>query len=164
MSKVPTLTLARLFEAQDQLIDAYVIYSHLNNHTPSDQLQQKITELEEAVFDKVANSYDQMISLLFTDAEKRRFRILPAETYSAYSSARQDIAEDASNPEPPEKEEIPPQLTAQEILNSLTPDELNEEIQVILQRGTALESVSLADLLQAIKNRKRHEKKRPINQ
>lgn len=64
MSKVPTLTLARLFEAQDQLIDAYVIYSHLNNHTPSDQLQQKITELEEAVFDKVANSYDQMISLL----------------------------------------------------------------------------------------------------
>lgn len=154
MSKVPTLTLAQLFEAQNQLIDAYVIYSHVYKHTPSDQLQQKINQLEETIFEKAASSYDQMTSLLFTDEEKRAFRILPTEAYSAYISAKQDIAEDASSPKPPEIEEIPPQISVQELMSSLTPDELNEEVQMILENGTALESVSLADLLQAIQNRK----------
>ncbi|MCK4695258.1 MAG: hypothetical protein KAT74_05835, partial [Candidatus Cloacimonetes bacterium] len=46
----PTLTLAQLYENQNQFLDALVIYQKLMKTKPSDELQNKINELKEKIF------------------------------------------------------------------------------------------------------------------
>lgn len=162
MSKVPTITLARLYEAQDLLLDAYVVYRFVQKQQPSEEVDQTIARLENLIFEHTHHRYDQITSLLFGDDEKRIFRILPADDYSVYHAALEDIIEstpsrsttDATSPSQP----VP--LSLEDILDELSSDDLSDAIHTYLDQGIKPEHVSLADLLQALQAKKIHEKEK----
>jgi len=71
----PTITLAELYENQDQSIDALVIYKNLNKENPSEDLQNKIDDLKDKIFKENTLEYSTIIDKIFTEEEKRLFHI-----------------------------------------------------------------------------------------
>jgi hypothetical protein len=109
----PTITLAELYENQDQYIDALVIYKNLNKENPTEELQNKINELKDIIFKENTLEYSTIIDKIFTEEEKRIFHILPHEQYKAYKESQADLKNDETYPE---------ELTAIEE-EDITPDE-----------------------------------------
>ena len=109
----PTITLAELYENQDQYIDALVIYKNLNKENPPEELQNKINELKDIIFKENTLEYSTIIDKIFTEEEKRIFHILPHEQYKAYKESQADLKNDETYPE---------ELTAIEE-EDITPDE-----------------------------------------
>ena len=81
----PTLTLAQLYENQNQLLDALVIYQKLQMRLPSDELQQKIDEIKSKVFEAKNLSFNPIIDQIFTLKDKKNFNILPHSSFRNFS-------------------------------------------------------------------------------
>jgi hypothetical protein len=160
MSKVPTLTLARLYEAQNLLLDAYVVYRSVQDTHPSEEIAGTLQRLEHIIFEQAQPRYDSITSLLFDDQEKRSFRILPSEDYSIYHAAVEDIIErhpaDATSEPPVQSQPVP--FSLEDILQELSADDLTDVIHDYLDQGIEPEKVSLADLLHVLQTKKTHEK------
>ncbi|MBN1326841.1 MAG: hypothetical protein JW996_02695 [Candidatus Cloacimonetes bacterium] len=92
----PTYTLAQLFETQNQLIDALIIYQKLNKLDSSLENEKKIEELIEKIFSNIKEEYNPVIDLVFTAEEKRHFRILPHSEFIALTKASDENQEDFS--------------------------------------------------------------------
>jgi len=45
----PTITLAELYESQNHLMDALLIYKYLKKENPSEEIKEKIDKLENKV-------------------------------------------------------------------------------------------------------------------
>jgi len=73
----PTLTLAKLYETQNELIDAVNIYFKLNKNQNSQELEKKIQQLTDIIFENINRNYDSTISRIFTKEELRYFKIIP---------------------------------------------------------------------------------------
>jgi hypothetical protein len=73
----PTLTLAKLYEAQNELVDAVNIYTRLNKELQSDDLRDKIEELTDTIFKHINREYRADIFKIFSKKELRYFRIIP---------------------------------------------------------------------------------------
>ncbi|MBN1948234.1 MAG: hypothetical protein JW784_00680 [Candidatus Cloacimonetes bacterium] len=78
----PTLTLARLFEAQHQLVDALAIYNELAKIKKNQEIENKITELTERIFGQTDSGYNELINQIFSARELKYFRILPDSVLS----------------------------------------------------------------------------------
>lgn len=102
---VPTITLAELYEGQNQYVDALVIYKNLYKENPNEELQNKIDELKEIIFKENTLEYASITDKLFTDEEKRLFQILPHEQYKAYKDSITELDNQETFPE--ELSEIP---------------------------------------------------------
>ncbi|MCF7859291.1 MAG: hypothetical protein K9N07_08225 [Candidatus Cloacimonetes bacterium] len=95
----PTLTLAELYENQDQYIDALVIYKNLNQKKSSEKLQAKINEMIEIIFKENKLEYSKLINELFSDEEKRNFLILPHEQFRKYQESNTEFINEETYPE-----------------------------------------------------------------
>jgi hypothetical protein len=73
----PTLTLAKLYETQNELIDAVNIYFKLNKNQNSQELEIKIQQLTNIIFENINRNYDSTISQIFSKEELRYFKIIP---------------------------------------------------------------------------------------
>ena len=115
----PTLTLAKLYENQNQFLDALVIYQKLMKTKPSDELQNKINELKEKIFADNTLEYSHTIDKIFTTEDKKKFKILPHEQYKNFKESKNQHNDEETYPEEmiqqkaSEKEE--PELTELEI-------------------------------------------------
>ncbi|MBN2461923.1 MAG: hypothetical protein JXB60_09990 [Candidatus Cloacimonetes bacterium] len=92
----PTLTLAQLYESQNQLVEALVIYQKLRTTNSSLEIEKKIDELTENIFSNLKGNYTQLINSIFTTAEKKYFKILPHEDYINLTRSSDDIDEVSS--------------------------------------------------------------------
>jgi len=90
----PTLTLAKLYESQDQLLDALIIYQKLNLQNSSLELEKKIEELNEKIFSNLQGNYTQLVDSIFNPLEKKKFKILPHEDYVTLSANPETDEED----------------------------------------------------------------------
>ena len=95
----PTITLAELYENQNQYIDALVIYKKLYKDNASEELQNKIDELKDTIFKENTLEYSTIIDKIFTEEEKRIFHILPHEQYKAYTESQAELKYDETYPE-----------------------------------------------------------------
>ena len=86
----PTLTMARLYESQQQFLDALAIYRKLHEARGDAEAAEKIAELEQKILSERSLSYDAIISQAFSREELKRFRVLPAEKYRAWRQAMVD--------------------------------------------------------------------------
>ncbi|HPR17854.1 MAG TPA: hypothetical protein PLD62_06380, partial [Candidatus Cloacimonadota bacterium] len=110
----PTLTLAQLYENQNQLLDALVIYQKLQMRLPSDELQQKIDEIKSKVFEAKNLSFNPIIDQIFTLKDKKNFNILPHSSFRNFLLSQQvpqiesmqDIEESESEPLPSERTDL----------------------------------------------------------
>jgi len=122
----PTITLAELYENQNQYIDALVIYKDLYKDDPTEKLQSKIDELKDKIFKENTLEYSKIIDKIFTEEEKRIFHILPHDQFKAYKESQADLKNEETYPEElieVKKEEIAPiDIEEPEIEEEKTPD------------------------------------------
>ncbi len=141
---IPTITLAELYENQNQHIDALVIYKNLCKENPTEELQNKIDELKDKIFNENTLEYSTIIDKIFTAEEKRFFHILPHEQYKVYTESQAEMKNEETYPEeltevkegevaheevvPDEIEKPETEEDTPEIDNTLEPDiEVEEE-------------------------------------
>jgi len=74
---IPTVTLAKLYEAQYQLVDAINIYSKLKMENNSEEIKERIEKLTDIIFEHINKEYDPTITEIFSPEELRYFRIIP---------------------------------------------------------------------------------------
>ena len=101
----PTLTLAKLYETQDQFLDAFLVYQKINKENPSQETADKMKELQNKIFNNIKSEYNEIIGKIFSPEEIRKFRILPHEDYLEMTRVEEepenitDITESPDDPE-----------------------------------------------------------------
>lgn len=80
---IPTLTLAELYETQNQLLDALVIYQKLQNRDPNNDLRDKIAALKEKIYSELGTEFNPVIDQVFSEEDKRRFNLLPHKFFKS---------------------------------------------------------------------------------
>ncbi len=145
----PTITLAELYENQNQYIDALVIYKNLYKENPTEKLQNKIDELKDKIFKENTLEYSTLIDKIFTEEEKRIFHILPHEQYKTYIKSKAEIKFEETYPEEltkVKKEEVTPDETEEPEIKEKTPD-----IDITLEPETEIkekESIELENTIE----------------
>ncbi len=95
----PTITLAELYENQNQHIDALVIYKNLFKENPTNELKNKIEELKIKIFQNNTMEYSSIIDKIFSEEEKRNFHILPHEQFKTYIDSQVNLENEETYPE-----------------------------------------------------------------
>ena len=95
----PTLTLAHLYEKQNQPLDALVIYQQLLNKEYSDELDEKIKDLKNKIFNDSSLEYNSVIDKIFTTEDKKNFKILPHDEYEAFTVSQAQHTNEETYPE-----------------------------------------------------------------
>ena len=75
----PTITLAQLYESQNQIKEAIDIYKRLLKISPDDEIKEKIASLSELLLEKVGGDYSEIIRKIFSREELQYFRVIPKE-------------------------------------------------------------------------------------
>ena len=96
---IPTITLATLYENQNEYLDALVIYKNLYKEDPSAMLQNKIVEIKDKIFNENTFEYYAVIDKIFTKEEKKKFNILPHKYYEAYKESQTELKNEETYPE-----------------------------------------------------------------
>lgn len=90
----PTITLAQLYEAQQQYFDAFIIYKKLNEQNPSEEMLDRMNRSKNRIFMDTNVIYNELISKIFNDEDKELFKILPDTNYQNYlNSQKNDVEE-----------------------------------------------------------------------
>jgi hypothetical protein len=92
----PTLTLAKLFEEQNQFFDALAAYELISQHDNSQAIREKIEALQLRILSDPNNSYDPRIEKLFTPEELAYLKILNHQGFDNMSRAVEKLSEGVS--------------------------------------------------------------------
>lgn len=105
MTPLPTVTLAKLFEQQEQYVEALALYQLLFIKFQDNNFLSKISELKENIFANNNEEYHQMIISLFTDDERKQLQILPHSQYSDYKEAYEQFQDSKKTATPKQPKE-----------------------------------------------------------
>ena len=86
----PTLTMAQLYEAQEQYFNALKIYKELQDQDYSEEIEDKITSLNEKINKQNKKKLDETIIQIFSEAEIEKFNILASDLYQQFEKTRRD--------------------------------------------------------------------------
>jgi hypothetical protein len=89
----PTLTLARLFEQQNQFYDALAIYELLSQTEDSPAIREKIEDLQGRILNDPNMHYDNRIEQLFSPEELAYLKIMNHSAFENLSRMRNQFAE-----------------------------------------------------------------------
>ncbi len=128
----PTLTLAQLYEKQNQPLDALVIYQQLLNKEYSDELDEKIKDLKNKIFTDSSLEYNSVIDKIFTTEDKKNFKILPHDEYEAFILSQAQHTNEETYPEEMLKEQTQKADTAEPLTDDIpeSEKEMEEELTV----------------------------------
>ncbi len=93
----PTLTLAKLFEEQNQFYDALAIYEILGQSDSSPLIREKIETLQSRILSDPNLRYDERIEKLFSPEELAYLKILNHSAFENLSRIQSQFAEGASD-------------------------------------------------------------------
>jgi hypothetical protein len=93
----PTLTLARLFEQQNQFYDALAIYELLSQTNDSPSIREKIEALQGRIMSDPNMRYDPRIEQLFSPEELAYLKIMNHSAFENLNRMRSQYSEGASD-------------------------------------------------------------------
>lgn len=93
----PTLTLAKLFEEQNQFYDALAIYEIIGQSDASPAIRQKIEALQMRILDDSNLKYDPRIEKLFSPEELAYLKILSHSAFENLSRVQSQIVDGNSD-------------------------------------------------------------------
>lgn len=93
----PTLTLAKLFEEQNQFYDALAIYEIISQTDQSPEIQSKIEFLQTKILNDPNMHYDSRIEKLFSAEELVYLKIMNHSAFENLSRMQQQYAQGASD-------------------------------------------------------------------
>ena len=145
---IPTKTLAKLYEKQDSLWEAYIIYKKIYLQNKDAEIKDKIIELGEKLIDET--SYSQITLQIFDKKRLAELSILSKEQYKTYQRVLKDMNRNE------QYEDI---LTAYQENKEVDEDIKNysgEEIYEIIQTNFGNkkpEDIKLAEIYELIKSK-----------
>ncbi|PKN74945.1 MAG: hypothetical protein CVU49_05700 [Candidatus Cloacimonetes bacterium HGW-Cloacimonetes-2] len=89
----PTLTLAKLFEEQNQFFDALAAYELISQNDSSPGIREKIESLQFRILSDPNSSYDPRIEKLFSPEELAYLKILNHQGFDNMSRAVDKLSE-----------------------------------------------------------------------
>lgn len=95
-SWVPTLTLAKLFEEQNQFYDALSAYELISQNDSSPAIRQKIESLQMRILSEPGMKYDARIEKLFSPEELAYLKILNHAGFENLSRVQEQINQGVS--------------------------------------------------------------------
>jgi hypothetical protein len=101
----PTLTLAKLYEAQKQYFDVYTIYKKLYQISPTEDIKERMENIQGKIFVEKNLIYHELISKILTPEDRATFKILPSQSYQSLVDAMNTDYQ--QSPEYVEEEEFP---------------------------------------------------------
>lgn len=124
----PTLTLARLFEEQNQFYDALAAYELISQNDPSPELRERIEDLHLRILNDPNKNYDPRLEQLFSPEELAYLKILDHQGFSNMAKAREKLREEMQGSELIFSEVMPEEVLVDESeLDALR--EILEEIE-----------------------------------
>ncbi len=90
-SIAPTLTLAQLYDSQNQLFNALHIYNKLLGIGDDSKVNQRINGIYEKLVDKEFDNYQGFLKQIFSKEELVKFRILTDSQHQDYLKAMQEL-------------------------------------------------------------------------
>jgi hypothetical protein len=135
-SIAPTLTLAQLYDSQNQLFNALNIYNKLLGVGDDTEINQRINGIYEKLVDKEFDNYQSFLKQIFSKKDLIKFRILTNSQYSDYIKSMKDL--ESENEEGTEEiadknEDIKPNLIDEDVQDVLEEKEIVEPEIVVQQ-------------------------------
>lgn len=94
-SKIPpTITLAQLYEAQQQFFDAYLIYKKILENNPDEEIEERMIQAKKRIFIDSNLHYQDITNMIFNTEDKEYFQIIPDENYQNFINAQSEEAEE----------------------------------------------------------------------
>lgn len=90
----PTITLAQLYEAQQQYFDAYLTYKKIYDNNNDELIFEKMNTAERKIFEEPTLKYHHLVQGIFSANDLSLFKILPKELYENYQKSLADIIEE----------------------------------------------------------------------
>jgi len=126
----PTLTLAQIYDAQKQYFDAYTIYSKLYQSSPSEDLKERKEASEKKIFTDMSFVYNEILSSIFTEADRVKFKILPDENHQNLLETLQNTETDETAFVADEFDENENDLSDAEEIEDIYPDIPNYQAEL----------------------------------
>lgn len=159
----PTVTLAKLFEEQNQFFDALATYELIAQTDASPAIREKIEDLHARILNDPSNRYDARIEKLFTPEELAYLKILSHQGFDNMSSTIQKLGEGIQESEIFfDEEDI---LAEESELNALSEvlAEIERQAQLnLISSSEDFTDLTLGDLLITILSR--YDKNQLLNQ
>ena len=153
----PTITLAKLYESQNQLIDAIQIYTKLLELNPSDEIKTKVESLSNKIYTRIVKDYNRQINTIFSKFELKYFKILPNKELSP-SSETTEI--DKENDIPKETKKRKKTRKSDEDLKAKNTESESEDIEKITPASFHYAETGPASPA-SVKSRSKHYQIRP---
>ncbi len=133
----PTITLAELYENQDQLLDALMVYQKLLHRNPSTELEEKISNLKQKIFADDEMQYNPVIEQIFSQNDRLQFNILPHSNYKQFrASLKQPKLDSMNDIEETESEPIISEKYNKELENVFKEFEQEHKEELVPQSTT----------------------------
>lgn len=129
----PTITLAKLFEEQNQFFDALAAYEMIDQHDSSAQIREKIESLHMRILTDPTAKYDPRIEKLFSPEELAYLKII---NHSAFLNLN-EVAERISEGFP----------DAESFLDAIDAGEFNESLDEAQELSSILQEIEEQALL-----------------
>ena len=150
----PTLTLARLFEEQDQFYDALAAYELMCINESSHALREKIEELHLRILNDPNGSYDPRLEQLFSPEELAYLKILHHQGFANLAKAREKLIDGMQGSEIDFSEVMPDEVLADDSeLEALIKmlEEIEQQAQLnLISESSNIGEYTVQDLLIAI--------------
>jgi len=150
----PTLTLAKLFEEQNQFFDALAGYELISQNDPSPQVRERIEALHLRILSDPQGSYDPRIEKLFSPEELAYFKILNHQGFNNMAATLEKLSEGMPSPEISFDNVMPEDvLTDENEIGTLTEmlREIEQQAQLnLISEAGSFGDYSIQDLLIAI--------------
>lgn len=95
----PTLTLAKLFEEQNQFYDALAAYELISQNDTSPAVRERIEALHLRILSDPGNRYDPRIEKLFSPEELAYLKILHHQGFENMATTMEKLSEGMQGPE-----------------------------------------------------------------
>jgi len=140
----PTLTLAKLFEEQNQFFDALAAYELISQSDASPEVRERIEALHLRILSDPGNRYDPRIEKLFSPEELAYFKILNHQGFDNLAKAMEKMNEGLDTVDIGLDEELEEILSDETELDSMA--DILREIEQQAQLSLISNNPDMADL------------------
>ncbi|MDD4034152.1 MAG: hypothetical protein PHO16_01920 [Candidatus Cloacimonetes bacterium] len=156
----PTVTLAKLFEEQNQFFDALATYEMIAQNDSSPAIREKIEALHARILNDPANRYDPRIEKLFSPEELAYLKILSHQGFDNMSRTLEKLNEGIAGSEIIfEEEEVLAEESELDALSEML-REIEQQAQLsVIENTGEFSELTIGDMLIAILSRYDRSKK-----
>lgn len=152
----PTLTLAKLFEEQNQFFDALAAYELISQSDTSPEVRERIEALHLRILSDPGNRYDPRIEKLFSPEELAYFKILNHQGFDNLAKAMQKMNGGLDTVDLGLEEELEEILSDDKELDTMAEllNEIEQQAQLsLISNNPDMADLTVQDLLIAILSR-----------